>query len=166
MSIEIERKFLVVDSTWRQQISRSQAMDQAYLGASPGDGEGRGRSSVRVRVAGDQAHLNIKARTPGPARLEFEYPIPLADAELLLAQCANHRIEKIRHWVPYGDVVFEVDEFLGANQGLVVAEVELAAVDQEFAHPAWLGAEVTQDPRYYNNELALRPWTAWKKHAR
>ena len=161
MALEIEHKFLVRDESWRAQVSRSQRMDQGYLGSLPVNGEDHGRSSVRVRVAGAEAHLNIKSRTAGHSRLEFEYPIPLAEAEEILSQCANLRIEKIRHWVPIGELCFEVDEFLGANQGLVVAEIELKTVGQYFPQPAWLGIEVTDDLRYYNTELAKHPWSRW-----
>lgn len=161
MALEIEHKFLVRDESWRAQVTRSQRMDQGYLGSLPSGGDDLGRSSVRVRVAGDAAHLNIKSRTAGHSRLEFEYPIPLDEAEEILAQCSNLRIEKIRHWIPMGELFFEVDEFLGDNAGLVVAEIELSEVGQTFPKPAWLGREVTDDLRYYNTELARHPWTQW-----
>lgn len=169
MALEIERKYLLLNDDWRALVARSQKLAQGYLGSAfPGLSaeQDQGRSSVRVRVAGEQAWLNIKARQRGHSRLEYEYAIPLADAEEMLAQCANHGLEKIRHWLPWGDVTFEIDEFLGANQGLVVAEVELSHPDQSFPRPAWLGAEVTDDLRYYNNELAQRPWSEWRAEER
>lgn len=163
MALEIERKFLVLNDHWRTLVSRQQKMSQGYLGSLPVGGEDHGRSSVRIRIAGDLAHLNIKSRTPGHTRLEFEYPIPVDDAEILLRECANHCIEKIRHWIPVDSLMIEVDEFLGSNEGLVVAEIELEAATQTLPALDWLGAEVTDDWKYYNTELAQRPWCLWSE---
>lgn len=161
MPVEIERKFLVVSDAWRRDVSHSQRMAQGYLAGPPAS-----RCSVRIRIAGDEAHLNIKSATPGVERDEFEYPIPLADAEHLLETLAGRRVEKIRHHVPAGPHVFEIDEFLGDNAGLVVAEIELAHADEAFARPAWLGREVTDLARYYNLNLATYPYSDWNAEER
>lgn len=155
MGIEIERKFLIKNESWRADVRSSQYLAQGYLGGT--------RSSVRVRVSGDQAWLNIKSHTLGSSRLEFEYPIPRADADTLLAELADGPvISKVRHLVPVGAHVYEIDEFDGPNEGLIVAEIELGAIDEEFLRPDWLGAEVTDDSRYYNIQLARRPYTTWE----
>lgn len=154
MAVEIERKFLLASKAWRSAVSHSERLAQGYLGGE--------RASVRVRIGGDAAYLNIKARVRGAERLEFEYPIPIADAEQLLAELSlPGRIEKIRHRVVHAGAVWEVDEFLGDNAGLVVAEIELDHVDGVFERPDWLGREVTDDERYYNVALAERPYTQW-----
>ena len=157
MGIEIERKFLVRGDAWRAQVERSVRMAQGYLNAPGAVESGRERASVRVRLAGTQAFLNLKSRELGTTRQEFEYEIPVADAEALLALCVGGRVEKTRHYIGR----FEVDEFLGDNAGLVVAEIELAAADEAFVHPDWLGAEVTELRRYYNLALAERPYARW-----
>jgi adenylate cyclase len=161
MAVEIERKFLVTIDAWRRGVSHSQRMAQGYLAGPPAS-----RCSVRVRIAGDEAHLNIKSATLGVERDEFEYPIPLADAKHLLATLAGRRVEKIRHHVAAAPHVFEIDEFLGENAGLVVAEVELGHVDEAFARPAWLGPEVTDLARYYNLNLATNPYARWSAEER
>ncbi|HSN71688.1 MAG TPA: CYTH domain-containing protein [Steroidobacteraceae bacterium] len=159
MALEIERKFLVRSSRWRAAAMRSERMRQGYFG-------GTGRGSIRVRIAGESAWLNIKARVAGPSRLEYEYPIPLADAEEMLHElCEPAAIDKVRHWVPCDGHTFEVDEFLGDNAGLIVAEIELGAEDEAFPHPDWLGTEITDDPRYYNHHLASQPWRTWPEQA-
>ncbi len=155
MAIEIERKFLVADNGWRTAVSRTRRIRQGYL-------SNNGVSSVRVRCAGDdRAFLTIKSAEQGARRQEFEYAIPVADAESLLGLCEGNIVEKLRHDVPHGGLTWEVDEFLGANQGLVVAEVELDRVDQAIDRPAWLGSEVTSEQRYYNAGLARRPFNSW-----
>ncbi len=116
---------------------------------------------MRVRVVGEQAWLTIKGETVGATRLEFEYSIPRADADELLRLCAGPLVEKVRHRIELGGVTWEVDEFLGDNAGLVVAEVELQREDQQFPRPEWLGEEVTGDPRYFNSNLAIRPYREW-----
>lgn len=161
MAVEIERKFLVVSDAWRREVSRSQRMAQGYLAGPPAS-----RCSVRVRIAGEEAHLNIKSATLGVERDEFEYPIPLADAEHLLGTLAGRRVEKIRHHVPAGPHVFEIDEFVGENGGLVVAEIELTRADEAFARPVWLGREVTDLARYYNLNLATYPYSHWSSEER
>src|SRR5690606_33517503 len=111
---------------------------------------GAQRASVRVRIAGDEAFLNIKSRAVGHTRQEFDYPVPLADARALLALCVGGTIDKQRHYVEHAGRLWEVDEFLGDNAGLVVAEIELGRADEAFERPDWIGAEVTDDVRYYN----------------
>jgi len=154
MAREIERKFLLKNDSWREAVHESQELRQGYLCGNP-------RASVRVRIAGDHANLNVKSATLGLERHEFEYPIPLDDARVMLAELAGEVIEKTRHEVRLGDHVWEIDEFAGANAGLVVAELELAYPDEPFECPAWLGEEVSDDPRYYNTELARHPYSRW-----
>jgi len=112
-------------------------------------------------VAGEQAWLNIKSATPGIERAEFEYAIPLSDARTLLATLCDGVMEKVRHHVRVDGVLFEIDEFLGDNQGLIVAEVELPAVDAPFPRPSWLGREVSALVRYYNVQLIAHPYQQW-----
>jgi adenylate cyclase len=155
MAIEIEHKFLLANDSWRTEVSHASTYKQGYLTSAV-------TSSIRVRVSGDQAWLNIKSATIGNQRQEYEYGIPLLDAETMLATlCVQPIIEKIRHFVQYGEFVWEIDEFLGANTGLVVAEIELPTTDTVFDKPSWLGEEVTHDMRYYNNNLALMPYNQW-----
>ena len=127
---------------------------QGYLSSDPA-------RVVRVRVEGDQAYMTIKGRSVGATRGEWEYPIPLADANELLALCEQPLVEKYRRRIEFAGNVWEVDEFLGANQGLVVAEIELASEDQRFDKPDWIGADVTHDRRYYNSNLARHPYSSW-----
>lgn len=159
MPIEIERKFLVVGDAWRNEVSRSVEMRQGYLTREAG------RASVRVRVEDERATLNIKAAVVGSARAEYEYEIPLAEGRELLGTLCVGRLEKVRHYIvrpgERDAVTWEVDEFLGDNAGLVVAEIELASIEQVFARPPWLGRELTDDRRYYNHHLALHPYKTW-----
>lgn len=155
MAIEIERKFLLRDASWRAHAHRAERMLQGYLA-------GNDECSVRVRISGDDARLNIKSATLGIERLEFEYPLPVADAEQMLRTlCGTRTLEKTRHYLRHGAHEWEIDEFHGANAGLVVAELELAAVDETFERPPWLGAEVSDDPRYYNSRLVEQPYSHW-----
>jgi len=162
MGIEIERKFLLASEAWRAQATRVERMAQGYLNDAAAVREGRQNVSMRVRISADAAWLNLKSRGLGALRQEFEYPIPLADAEALLALCVGGRIEKWRHQVVHEGHVWEIDEFLGDNAGLVVAEIELTAVDEAFVRPPWLGLEVTELARYYNLNLAERPYSRWR----
>ncbi|MFN3860213.1 MAG: CYTH domain-containing protein [Roseateles sp.] len=155
MGIEIERKFLVAGDGWRAQAGSATRFSQGYLSRDPA-------RTVRVRVAGQQGFLTIKGATSGAARAEFEYAIPLADAQQLLALSDGPVVDKIRHLCVVDGMTWEVDEFLGANAGLVVAEIELQSEDQPFTRPAWLGAEVTGDARYVNANLAVHPYTSWQ----
>lgn len=153
MAIEIERKFLLRNDAWRAEAQRSVRMVQAYLGGE--------RCSVRVRIEGEAAFLNLKSKALGARRMEFEYAVPMVDAEQMLAAFGGAQVAKTRHYVVRGAHTFEIDVFSGDNAGLVVAEVELGAVDEAFERPDWLGAEVTDDPRYYNVALARAPFSTW-----
>lgn len=154
--MEIERKFLVISDAWRAQVAEAYRIAQGYLVSTL-------ERTVRIRIARDTGILTIKgARSEsGLSRFEWETPIPLADAEQLLELCEPGRIEKTRHLVPAGGHTFEVDEFHGANAGLVVAEVELSREDEEFERPSWLGSEVSTDDRYHNASLSRRPYSTW-----
>lgn len=154
MGIEIERKFLVGGDGWRQPPERQTRFSQGYLSRDPA-------RTVRVRLAGEHAFLTIKGATQGATRAEFEYEIPPADARQLLAMSDGPVVDKVRHLCEHEGMTWEVDEFLGANAGLVVAEIELQSEGQAFARPAWLGEEVTGDARYVNANLAVKPFSAW-----
>jgi adenylate cyclase len=159
MPREIERKFLLKNEGWRPHVRQSRRMRQGYL-------VGGGRVSVRVRVAGDEAWLNIKSGGLVAARNEYEYGIPVAEAVELLELAEPPLIEKTRHFVEHDGMTWEVDEFLGENLGLVVAEIELAREDEPFSRPSWLGVEVTQLRRYYNVCLVTHPYRAWTEAER
>lgn len=160
MAIEIERKFLVVDATWRTMADAGTRYRQGYL--SRVTGADAVRSSVRIRTDGTRAYLNIKSATLGIRRQEYEYPLPLADADAMLADlCVGAIVEKTRYRVPVGRHVWDVDVFAGANAGLIVAEIELSREEETFERPAWVGKEVSGDPRYYNVCLAERPYSSW-----
>ena len=153
MAIEIERKFLVqhIDFLVDQQGTD---FKQGYLN--------REGTTVRVRIAGEHAFLTIKGKTEGISRMEFEYAIPKADAEVMLTTlCDRSAIEKTRYVVDYADKVWEVDVFHGANQGLIVAEVELDHENEPLTLPNWVGQGVSQDARYFNSQLASYPFCQW-----
>ncbi|QKT04901.1 CYTH domain-containing protein [Ectothiorhodospiraceae bacterium 2226] len=154
MAVEIERKFLVRDERWRAGADAGAAYRQGYL-CEPG------RASVRVRIAGESANLNIKSAQLGVRRSEFEYPIPVDEAQALLALCEGALIEKRRYHVRHGAHLWEIDVFEGDNAGLVVAEIELQHEDEPFEHPPWLGEEVSHDARYYNVCLVTHPYKDW-----
>ena len=154
MGVEIERKFLLAGDAWRT-LGEPVLLRQGYLSSNPD-------RTVRVRIEGDQGTVTIKGRSVGATRGEWEYPIPLADAgELLERLCEQPIIEKFRRRIAIGVHTWEVDEFIGANQGLVVAEIELDSEDQQFAQPDWIGEEVTTDRRYYNSSLIRNPYSSW-----
>jgi adenylate cyclase len=161
MGIEIERKFLVCDDSWREAVEHSERIAQGYLIGAQALRDGSAKASVRARLAGEQAWLNIKAARLGIERAEFEYSIPVSDARTLLDTLCDGVLEKIRHHVRVDGVLFEVDEFLGDNSGLIVAEVELPAVDAAFPRPSWLGQEVSALLRYYNVNLIDHPYRQW-----
>ncbi len=161
VAIEIERKFRVVGEGWRPHVVKSVRMAQGYINDMAALREARQNASVRVRIAGDQAFLNLKSRELGRSRQEFDYPIPVEDAEALLRLCVGGLIDKVRHYIPQDGLTWEVDQFGGDNEGLVVAELELPAVDTAFARPDWLGREVTEEQRFYNLALAERPYSRW-----
>ena len=166
MGIEIERKFLTVDDGWRAAAHKTVPMAQGYLNDLAMVDSGAMQASVRVRIEGEAAFLNIKSREAGPSRQEFDYEVPVADARALLALCVGGKIDKRRHYVEHAGHLWEVDEFLGDNAGLVVAEIELDSVDEAYARPAWLGAEATHAQRYYNLALASRPYSQWEQAER
>jgi adenylate cyclase len=161
MGIEIERKFLVKDASWHGRAEKSVRMTQGYLNDMAAMRNGTQKASVRVRIAGESAFLNIKSRELGHTRQEFEYPIPVGDAQALLALCVGGLIDKTRHHVRHAGFLWEVDVFAGDNAGLVVAEIELPRADTAFDRPEWAGREVTDDLRYYNLALADRPYSQW-----
>lgn len=157
MATEIERKFLLANEGWRDSVEKSVAYRQGYL-------SGGEESSVRVRIEGEQARLNIKSATLGIHRHEYEYPIPLEEAqEILETLCRKPLVEKTRHFVHVGQHEWEIDEFGSDNAGLIVAEIELHSEDEAFEMPSWAGKEVSDDPRYYNVSLVSHPYKDWKK---
>jgi adenylate cyclase len=166
MGIEIERKFLPRSDAWRAAAHKVVPMAQGYLNDLALVDSGAMRASVRVRIEGDAAFLNIKSRELGVTRQEFEYPIPVVEARALLKLCVGGLVEKHRHYVAHVGHLWEVDEFLGDNAGLVVAEIELADADETFAQPDWVGAEATHAARYYNLALASRPFSQWRDDER
>jgi len=160
MAVEVERKFRVINDDWRIAVRDSTLLRQGYLANTA-------RASVRVRLAGEQGWLSVKAMTPGRARAEYEAAIAAADAdEMLRRLCESAPIEKWRHIVLHDGNEWEVDEFLGENAGLVIAELELQSEQQPFAQPHWLGAEVTDDQRFYNFQLARLPYRQWPESQR
>lgn len=155
MPVEIERKFLVKNDAWWPQVSHSTRIRQGYFAPIH-------KASLRVRVEGEKANINIKSATLGIRRMEYEYAIPLAEAEEMLDQlCETPLIEKNRHRVKVGQHTWEIDEFFGDNLGLVVAEIEVGSEDEVFEIPEWLGAEVTEEPKYYNVNLVKHPYKVW-----
>lgn len=154
MGTEIERKFLVVGEKWRT-LAQATYYRQGYLSSVE-------ERVVRVRRAGDKGMLTVKGLSVGMTRKEFEYEILLDDAnEMIDLLCEKPIVEKNRYTIPVGDVIWEVDEFRGINEGLVVAEVELQSEAQAFDKPDWIGNEVTGDPKYYNTNLVARPFSTW-----
>lgn len=152
MGTEIERKFLVTGTKWK--MANSTYFCQGYLNRDK-------NRTVRIRLAENKAWLTIKGKSNGPVRPEFEYAIPVADAQALLAICEQPLIEKNRFISTFAGMTWEIDEFLGQNSGLVIAEIELSSPEQEFAKPDWVGAEVTDDPKYYNSNLSKSPYSTW-----
>jgi adenylate cyclase len=156
MATEIERKFLLNSDDWRDASDAGTRFRQGYL-------IGAKKASVRVRIEGDKANINIKSATLGVQRQEYEYPIPLAEAqELLDTLCEKPQIEKTRYHVHHGEHLWEVDVFAGDNEGLVVAEVELDDENESFEMPPWAGDEVSHDKRYYNVCLVKHPYSKWR----
>lgn len=155
MGQEIERKFLVCGD-FKKGVYASERICQGYLSSVP-------ERTVRIRVRGERGYITIKGvgDKGGMSRFEWEKEIPVREANELLKLCERGVIEKVRHLVKVGKHVFEVDEFAGENEGLVMAEVELSAEDEDFLHPLWLGKEVTGDVRYYNSYLSQYPYSKW-----
>lgn len=155
MATEIERKFLIIGDEWRAGITGRRSIRQFYLSS-------QARASVRVRIVDNcSATITVKSRGAGLSRLEHEYEIPVQDAEAMVPLRFGAVIEKIRSNVGFADHRWEVDEFMGANAGLVLAEIELSAERERFALPPWIGDEVTGQASYYNSALASRPFTTW-----
>ena len=155
MGKEIERKFLLRNDEWRREVAETLVLHQGYLTTEP-------RCTVRVRVSGDSAWLTIKGAQIDGVAPEFEYSIPEPDAHAMLASLAKlPLVEKKRHLIPRDGVIWEVDEFLGDNAGLVIAEIELATPDQVFPLPSWIDREVTGKQQYYNASLVSRPFSSW-----
>lgn len=155
MGVEIERKFLLTGTAWKQ-LAPGTSYRQGYLNSTK-------ERTVRVRTIDDKGFLTIKGISVGATRVEYEYEIPVADAQNLLDDlCEKPIIEKNRYKIAYGGFVWEVDEFFGENEGLVVAEIELESEDQAFEKPEWVGDEVTGDPRYFNSNLINNPFRQWK----
>ena len=154
--IEIERKFLVSSDAFKNDALRKNHIAQGYLNSAP-------ERTVRVRIKGDTGYLTIKGKSneTGLSRFEWENEIPFAEAKALLLLCEKGIIEKNRYEVPVGKHLFEVDEFFGENEGLLLAEVELQSESEFFEKPNWLGNEVTQDQRYYNSYISKHPFTSW-----
>jgi len=157
MSTEIERKFLVKDDNWRS-LGSGILYRQGYLSTDV-------ERTVRVRTIGENGYLTIKGKTHNMTRAEFEYDIPLKDAEWMLDNlCKRPLIEKIRYKIPLNDLIWEIDEFKGENEGLIIAEVELNDVNTDIGLPDWIGKEVTDDPKYYNASLVKSPYSSWKNN--
>jgi len=155
MALEIERKFLVTNESWRSGVESEARILQGYLAS--GD-----NATVRVRVKGDAAYLTVKGASSGISRMEYEYPIPFEDAQAMLRDLALFPVvDKIRYRVRAGSHLWDLDLFAGENQGLVMAEVELSSEDEPFDRPGWAGEEVTADGRYYNVNLARHPYRHW-----
>jgi adenylate cyclase len=154
MGEEIERKFLVAGDAWRE-TAEGMRYRQGFLSTVP-------ERTVRVRVAGLRGTITVKGKNLGARRAEFEYEIPVADAEQMLdTLCERPLIEKVRHTLTAGPHTWEVDVFEGDNAGLVVAEIELGSEDEAFEKPEWVGDEVTSDPRYFNSNLVANPYRTW-----
>ena len=156
MRQEIERKFLVVSNGWRNAAGAGKICCQGYITAAPAG------ATVRIRLLGEQGFLTIKGPTRGISRPECEYEIPAADAEYMIENlCGSRLVSKKRYTFEINGMIWEMDEFSGLNEGLIVAEIELESEDQPFEKPEWLGAEVTFDSRYTNAALARHPFTRW-----
>jgi CYTH domain-containing protein len=156
MAKEIERKFLVASDSYKKEAKQVIVIRQGYISV---DNE----KSVRVRRFGQQAFLAVKSSRNGLERLEYEYAIPVGDADEMLDKLCGNTIEKNRYHVPYGQHLWEVDEFFGDNEGLVIAEIELQSADEPFEKPVWLEDEVTFERAYYNAMLIKNPYKNWKK---
>lgn len=156
--LEIERKFLVRSDVYKNSATSQLRMVQGFLNTHP-------ERTVRVRIMGNTALLTVKGagNTSGTTRFEWETEIPVAEATNLIDLCEPIILEKVRFVVPVGKHFFEVDEFLGENKGLVIAEIELQHEDEPFEKPPWLGEEITGNIRYYNSQLSLKPYNQWNK---
>ena len=156
--VEIERKFLVTSDAFKQAAQRDLRITQGYLSTDP-------ERTVRVRIKGDRGYLTVKGKSneSGTTRVEVEEEIAFAKAGILLKICLPGVIDKTRYEITAGKHTWEVDEFYGENEGLIVAEIELTTENESFEKPSWLGAEVTGDNKYYNSQLSERPYATWRK---
>ena len=155
MAVEIERKFLVCDDSWKS--GKPAYFSQGYLNLDH-------QRTVRIRIAAEQAYLTVKGPTVGMSRVEYEYEVPVAEAHQMLSLCEGTVVEKNRYVINELGMNWEIDEFLGENQGLVIAEIELASENQEFELPHWIGTEVTDDVRYFNSRLSITPFSKWPEN--
>lgn len=156
--LEIERKFLVISDRFKEDALSVTRIVQGFLNTHP-------QRTVRVRIKGEQGFITVKGKSNerGTTRFEWEKEIPVIEAEALIKLCEKETIEKIRYEVKAGDHIFEVDEFFGNNEGLIVAEIELNSEMEKFTKPTWLGKEVTGDIKYYNSRLSKQPYKKWKE---
>ena len=155
MAYEIERKFLVTDPSWRAEVFDSVLMFQGYIHSDP-------QNAVRIRTAGERAWLTVKSALTHLKRAEYEYEVPLADAIEMLNLCPRPPLEKVRHSLTHAGRHWVIDEYRGENSGLVVTEIELDSEDEDFERPAWVGEEVSEDPRYLSVCLYERPYNSWR----
>ena len=159
MAIEIERKFLLKNDDWKSLVTKTHVIKQGYLQSGL---EASQKSSVRIRISNQQANINIKSIDLIMVRQEFEYAIPLDDAQQMLATlCGDVVVEKTRYHVPFGNHLWEVDVFEGENAGLQMAEIELSDIEETFEKPDWIGQDVSEDERYYNIYLLKNPYNQW-----
>jgi adenylate cyclase len=155
MGFEIERKYLVKKDLWEKvKTDESVLLSQGYLSTDP-------ERTVRIRTSKDKGYVTIKGAVKGISRLEFEYEIPVTEAKEIIEKLTSNAVEKVRHFITVNGKLWEVDQFLGANEGLIVAEIELQAEDEQFLKPAWVDKEVTEDRRYSNSNLSTRPFKTW-----
>ena len=156
MGLEIERKFLVKNDSWKDEIKEIISIRQGYLNSET-------ERTVRIRIHGEQGILTIKGKNQNLTRKEFEYPIPLNEALDLLQICEKPIIKKTRYLISSDNKTWEIDVFEGKNKGLVVAEIELNSEEESFIFPSWLGEEVSSDAKYYNSSLITAPYSSWNK---
>lgn len=155
MAVEIERKFLV-DRAALPELTNGKKIVQGYIPTAD-------KTTVRVRIKAEQAFLTLKGTGNGISRNEFEYEIPLSDAQQMLDEfCSDSKIEKVRYEIAFGQHVWELDVFYGKNDGLIIAEVELSDEDEVFECPDWVAEQVTGDQRYYNSQLIVSPYCEWQ----
>ena len=157
MGTEIERKYLLKNEEWKSDVTSKTRIKQGYLNSKK-------ERTVRIRVRGEKGYLTIKGKNISATRQEFEYAIPISDAESMLLLCEKPIIEKVRSLITVNDKTWEIDEFAGENKGLIVAEIELKSEKEIFAIPSWIGKEVTQDSRYFNCNLISHPYSSFDKN--
>ena len=156
LMIETERKFLVNSKAFKDEAQQSYRIVQGFLNTDP-------ERTVRIRIKGEQAFITVKGigSTSGTSRFEWEKEILVIEAEKLLPLCEKGIIEKTRYEIPLGNHLYEIDEFFGENEGLILAEIKLSNENESFLKPDWLGKEVTGDPKYYNSQLSKKPYSSW-----